>query len=218
MIAAIAPAAGQSIFSVPLDDVDDSGISGGASIRGVDGQVEITVFISQGDDSGVHPVHVHEGTCEELGDVAYPLENISEGESVTTLDLELSELMTGDYAINAHASEDDLATHVMCGNIPAIEGLGSGDEEESSDEGDDASEGDEEASEDEGDDSEDESMDDGSDDEEAAEDDEEDVADLAPDAGALDGGAGDAAFMLLMTLAAGTAGAGLLMRSRLVRA
>lgn len=226
MIAAIAPAAGQSIFSVPLDDVEDSGISGGASIRGVDGQTEVTVFISEGETDGDHPVHVHEGTCEDLGDVVYPLENITEGESVTTLDIELSELMTGEYAINAHQSEDDISTFIMCGNVPEVEGLGAGEDEESADEGDEestdegdeAAEEDEEATEDEGDDAADEDMDD----EQAAEDeegdDEEEVGDLAPDAGAIDGTGSDVAVMLMMMLAAGSAGAGLLMRSRFARA
>jgi hypothetical protein len=136
-VAAIAPAAGQNIFSVPLDSVDDSGVTGGASIRGVDEGVEITIFISEGDEDGVHPVHVHDGTCDDLGDVAYPLEDIEGGESVTTLeDVTLADLMTGEYAINAHQSEDDMETYVMCGNIPEVEGLAADDDEAADDEDD----------------------------------------------------------------------------------
>lgn len=221
-IAALAPAAGQSIFSVPLDDVDDSGVTGGASVRGVDGQVEVTVFISEGDEGGEHPVHVHEGTCEELGDVAYPLENITDGESVTTLDLELSELMTGDYAINAHQSEDEMDVNIMCGNVPAIEGLGADDEEEEAaedDEADDDEAEEDEAAEEEADDADDEdAMDDEDGEDDAAEDEEEDVADVAPDAGMTGGSGGQTSLLLMTVLAGGAVGGGLLIRSRLVRA
>lgn len=196
-IAAIAPAAGQNIFSVPLDDVDDSGVTGGASIRGVDGGVEITVFISAGDEGGTHPVHIHDGTCEELGDVAWPLENIEDGESVTTLeDVSLADLMTGDYAINAHQSEDEMDVYVMCGNVPAVEGIGGDDEDDAADEGDDAaSDEDDDAASDDEDDaasdeddaaSEDEDEGTSEDDDEAATDDEDDAVEEDDDAAAED--------------------------------
>lgn len=239
-IAAIAPAAGQNIFSVALDDVDDSGVSGGASVRGVDEGVEITVFISQGDEGGVHPVHVHDGTCDDLGDVAYPLENIEDGESVTVIeDISLGDIMTGEYAINAHLSEDEMDTYVMCGNVPAVEGLSSSDDDdaaedededaaeeddeaaedddEAAEDDDEAAEDDDEAAEDEGDDAAEE------DDNEAAEDDddaseeededEEETEDLVPATGGEGMGAESA--VILMTVLGGAAlGTGLLVRRR----
>jgi hypothetical protein len=143
-VAAFAPAAAQNIFSVPLDDVDDSGVTGGASIRGVDEGVEITVFISAGDEGGVHPVHVHDGTCDDLGDVAWPLEDIEDGESVTVLDdITLGDIMTGEYAINAHQSEDEMDVNVMCGNVPAVEGLAPDEDDDAAEEDDDAATDDE---------------------------------------------------------------------------
>jgi hypothetical protein len=151
-MAAISPAAGQNIFSVPLDSVDDSGVTGGASIRGVDEGVEITVFISAGDEGGVHPVNIYEGTCAELGEVSEELENIEEGQSVTTIDSTLGDIMTGEYAIAVGASEDDAETHVMCGNIPAVEGLAPDEDDDAVDEDDTATDDDEDAATDDEDD------------------------------------------------------------------
>ncbi len=212
-VAMFAPATGQSIFSVPLDEADDSGIHGGASIRGVDGQVEVTVFISEGDTDGVHPVHIHDGTCDDLGGVAYPLEDIVDGESVTTLeDLELADIMTGEYAINAHMSEDDMGTHVMCGNIPAVEGLAPADDDDAVEEDDEVVEEDDEVVE-EDDEVVEEEDDAVVDDEEA-----DDAEEMVPAAGNT-GGLGPEAMVLMMTLAGGAAlGTGLLVRRRLVHA
>jgi hypothetical protein len=139
-IAAIAPAAGQNIFSVPLDSVDDSGVTGGASIRGVDEGVEFTIFISAGDEGGVHPVNVYEGSCDDQGDVVFELENIEDGESVTVVeDIMLGDVLNGEHSIGVAASEDDAETHVMCGNVPNVEGLPtSGDEDDDAAEEDDA--------------------------------------------------------------------------------
>lgn len=233
-IAAIAPAAGQNIFSVALDSVDDSGVSGGASVRGVDDGVEITVFISQGDEGGVHPVHVHDGTCDDLGGVAYPLENIEDGESVTVIeDITLGDIMTGEYAINAHLSEDEMDTYVMCGNIPAVEGLSPSDDDDAAEDedGDAAEEDDDEAAEDDDDaaaEDDDEAAEDdddaaAEDDDEAAEgdddaseeddEDEEETEDLVPATGGEGMGAESA--VILMTVLGGAAlGTGLLVRRR----
>ena len=169
-IAAIAPAAGQNIFSVALDSVDDSGVTGGASIRGVDEGVEFTVFISAGDEGGVHPVNVYEGTCDELGDVVFELENIEDGESVTTVDdVMLGDVLNGEHAVSVQASEDDDAA-VMCGNIPAVEGLDTSDDDDAAEDDDAAMDDDDDAAMDDDDDA---AMDD---DDDAAMDDDDDAA------------------------------------------
>jgi hypothetical protein len=243
-IAAIAPAAGQNIFSVPLDDVDESGITGGSSIRGVDDGVEITVYITAGDEGGVHPVHIHDGTCDDLGDVAWPLEDIEDGESVTMLeDVTLGDLMTGEYAINAHQSEDEMDVNVMCGNIPAIEGLAPDEDDDAAEEDDDAAADDEDAATDDDDavaeDDDDAAMDDDDDavaeaDDEAMDDDEDmveedddaamdddEIADDSEEIVPAAGGAGmnPESAVILMTLLSGAAlGGGLLVRRRFSQA
>lgn len=91
-----------------------------------------------GEDAAVaiegRPIHIHSGTCDELGEVVFPLnpvtlaEGIFEGNqdattvetSVTTVDVALEELLTEDYAINAHLSEDEIGTYIACGEIGGV--------------------------------------------------------------------------------------------------
>lgn len=85
------------------------------------------------------PIHIHGGTCDELGDVIYPLNPVEmpDGEtqgnadatsvetSVTTVDVALADLLAEDYAINAHLSDDEIGTYIACGEIggvPLVEG------------------------------------------------------------------------------------------------
>lgn len=86
-----------------------------------------------------HPVHIHSGTCEQLGDVVFPLSHISDellvaGEpaagdqvgassedglrvSITTVEAALSDITGAEHAINAHMSDDDIGTYIACGNV-----------------------------------------------------------------------------------------------------
>ena len=68
--------------------------------------------------TGGHPVHIHFGSCADLGEVAAPLTDIdADGMSETTVDLTIDELTGGQYAINAHESAENITTYVACGDI-----------------------------------------------------------------------------------------------------
>jgi hypothetical protein len=117
-IAIFAPATGEEAITVDLDEVDGSGVEGSARLVAADGQTEVEVLITAGLEEGaVHPVHIHEGTCDDLGDVAYPLEDIVDGVSESEVDAELADLMDGNHAINVHLSEDEMNVNVACGDI-----------------------------------------------------------------------------------------------------
>lgn len=90
-------------------------------------------------DAAVLPAHIHTGTCDEVGDVVFPLEDVQlapvgEGAatpttepamvhadvvltSVTELEVTIDELLAGDHVINVHASADDMGTFIACGQI-----------------------------------------------------------------------------------------------------
>lgn len=99
--------------------------------------------------TGGHPAHIHAGTCDNLGEVVYPLTNIGSMEStgtpmagmeaspvagtwvgaadaipvqmsVTQLDVSLDELLAAPYAINVHESEENIGTYIACGNVGGI--------------------------------------------------------------------------------------------------
>jgi plastocyanin len=82
-----------------------------------------------------HPSHVHAGSCAELDpNPAYPLADVApvsaDAESgaievgTTTIEAMLDELLAGPHAINVHASNEDIATYIACGDIagPVVDG------------------------------------------------------------------------------------------------
>jgi hypothetical protein len=104
---------------VPIGELNDSGVSGDASLTD-NGDGTTTVDILVDGATGGHPAHIHSGTCAELGDIVFPLTDVdASGESVTVIDTPLSDLLTtGPYAINIHLSADEIGTYVACGDIP----------------------------------------------------------------------------------------------------
>lgn len=67
------------------------------------------------------PAHIHIGTCDQMGAVEYPLENVIAGHSVTEIDgVTIEDIAAGGHAINVHLSFADFKTFTACGNIPAL--------------------------------------------------------------------------------------------------
>src|SRR5215212_11457828 len=88
---------------------------------------------AQDDEAEAHPAHIHSGNCADLGDVVYPLTDITpiggdsertgaasaipvEG-STTVVDTPLQDLVDGAFAINIHLSADEIDTYIACGDI-----------------------------------------------------------------------------------------------------
>ena len=92
------------------------------------------------DMAGVaHPAHIHSGTCEELGDVVYPLSDVGADmmmdgtpmamdmggsgsaipveASVTTVQAALSDIVASEHAINVHESGENIGNYIACGAI-----------------------------------------------------------------------------------------------------
>src|SRR5262245_29484815 len=87
-----------------------------------------------------HPAHIHSGTCAQLGDVVYPLNDVGGAMmdangtsmagmemgaadaipvdvSVTTVQTDLNALVGGAFAINVHESAENIGNYIACGNI-----------------------------------------------------------------------------------------------------
>lgn len=101
--------------------------SGTATLTAVNGQTEVVVDIAPSPEGAdvEQPAHIHSGNCDalpdSLGAVEYPLENVVDGSSTTTVDASLDSLQSGDFAINIHESGDAVGVYVACGNIPAAD-------------------------------------------------------------------------------------------------
>ena len=93
---------------------------GAATLTAVDGQTQVVINIEPSPEGAdvEQPVHIHDGSCSELGTVVYPLSNVVDGSSTTTVDATLESLRTGDFAVNVHKSPDEAAVYVSCGDVP----------------------------------------------------------------------------------------------------
>ncbi len=75
------------------------------------------------------PAHIHSGTCQELGDVVYPLNDISTvdvstleplgaaGQSLSTIDASLDDVLAAEHAINVHESAENIDQYIACGDL-----------------------------------------------------------------------------------------------------
>src|SRR5918999_2036968 len=87
---------------------------------------------AQDDANEAHPAHIHSGTCDQLGDVVYPLADVATptGEEmgaagahpvkvseVNHVDVPLQEILDGGHAIYVHESADAIDVYIACGNI-----------------------------------------------------------------------------------------------------
>lgn len=81
-----------------------------------------------------HPVHIHSGNCNELGEVVVPLTDLAQPQgdqvgqrrasiaatSFTTVPMTLDAILAEDHAINAHLSADEIDTYIACGELGGV--------------------------------------------------------------------------------------------------
>lgn len=105
---------------VPLAAQNNSLQSGSASlVENAEGKVVVTLNLSGGDFAKPQPAHIHLGVCPKPGAVKYPLTDVVEGQSVTTLPVSLAELKADGaaMAINIHKSAAEVSTYTACGDL-----------------------------------------------------------------------------------------------------
>ena len=122
-----------------------SGAVGAFAALALFGSVGLAQNPVAGGEDGPHPAHIHAGTCDELGDVVFPLEDVAiqEGErsgaesalpiktGYTLVDAPLEEIVAGGHAINVHLSGEEIEEYIACGDIG---GVVTTDDEEGTDE------------------------------------------------------------------------------------
>jgi len=88
-----------------------------------------------------HPAHIHMGTCDTLGDVVFPLTDVTLGDpaatleatptlamastpdpgstlqSTTTVEAALDDIISGGHAINVHESAEQIEVYIACGDV-----------------------------------------------------------------------------------------------------
>ena len=112
------PASGQST-TVQLNPQNNSGESGTATLTAQGNQTHVVINLN-GAPPSAQPAHIHQGTCANLNPKPqYPLNDVTNGKSDTTVNASLASLMNGNSAINVHKSAAEIQTYVACGDIPA---------------------------------------------------------------------------------------------------
>jgi ketosteroid isomerase-like protein len=81
----------------------------------------VAVTIPPGPAGVSQPANIYEGTCSDLGAVAFPLQDVRGGKSGTGFAFPLSDLRTGGFAIAIQKSHEEPEVFVACGDIPAAE-------------------------------------------------------------------------------------------------
>lgn len=104
--------------SLDLQELNDSGITGSATLSPTsDGEVAVELEVD-GSEGGPHPAHIHEGSCADLDpEPAFPLEDVVDGRSETTVDVDIDDLTASEYAINVHESPENPSNYVACADI-----------------------------------------------------------------------------------------------------
>ena len=103
---------------VDLVEQNASGQSGTVTLtrQGDQTQVVIESFSPFGREP--QPAHVHKGTCANLDpEPAYALPNLVDGIAGDTIDVPLSELLDGEYAVNIHRSAAKADEYTACADI-----------------------------------------------------------------------------------------------------
>ncbi len=86
-----------------------------------DGSAKTRVIVSiVGAPEAAQPDHIHMGTCAKLDpSPKYPLTNVVDGVSETTVPVGISTLMASPMAVNIHESTSDLKKYVACTDLTA---------------------------------------------------------------------------------------------------
>lgn len=102
---------------VQLQEENFSGEDGNVTLTAEGSKTKVDIEMASY-AANAQPAHIHKGTCAKLDPTpAYPLKNVVNGLSVTTVDVPLSTLLSGKYAINLHRSAKKLKVYVACGDI-----------------------------------------------------------------------------------------------------
>ncbi len=105
--------------TINLSPQNSSGQSGIAILTPNGNQTEVVMQLSTGPAGPTieQPVHIHTGTCANLGGVVYGLTNLVNGKSVSIVSVSLSTLLNGTFAINAHKSGAEVSAYTSCGQV-----------------------------------------------------------------------------------------------------
>jgi len=114
---AVAPAAAADSRPIPMYARNGSGESGTVTLTQQGAAVLVRVRLAHA-PATMQPIHIHGGTCDAPASVKWPLTNLVNGMSSTTIHgVTVAALRAHGYVVNAHKSAADMGTYVSCGAL-----------------------------------------------------------------------------------------------------
>lgn len=114
------PAGGEAV-ELDLEALNDSGVSGTATLTdNGDGTTDVVLTV-EGDDATVpHPAHIHidPGECLDAADIIADLTPVEGGSSTTTVDVALADIQATEHVIIIHESVENIQNYIACAEIP----------------------------------------------------------------------------------------------------
>ncbi len=105
-------------ISITLAELNGSGQSGVATLIAMGDKTQVMINVSPGDATNdPQPIHIHAGSCANLGSVIYPLTGVENGKSTTLVEARLTMLRDSNFTINLHKSGPEASVYTACGNI-----------------------------------------------------------------------------------------------------
>ena len=117
-LAAGATLAQDKPVTVNLMSQNASGEKGTATFTPQGDKTQVVIKLAGAPNGVQQPTHIHDGNCANLDPKPrVPLQNVVDGNSTTTLDMKLDDIMSKGGAINVHKSAADVKTYVACGDL-----------------------------------------------------------------------------------------------------
>jgi hypothetical protein len=108
---------GDGSIKVELEERNDSGISGEATLTPEGQGTRVVIELNTGQGSA-HPAHIHEQACENIDPTpSDPLNDVVDGRSDTIVDVTLDHLRSSPHAINVHHSLAGFEQYLACGSV-----------------------------------------------------------------------------------------------------
>ena len=104
--------------TIVLEQTGVSGQSGTAVFQGDGSNTKVTLTMIGKKFTSPQPAHIHVGKCPNPGVVKYPLNNVVDGKSETTISVDIKDLFADlPLAVNTHESAEKASVYTACGDL-----------------------------------------------------------------------------------------------------
>jgi hypothetical protein len=114
----------QTAARAALNATGGTRVMGASTLTAQGGQTVVVVRITGAPANSTHVNHIHTGSCEAEGGIAYPLTDLrtnaqGEATAVTQVNASLATILAGRHYVNVHAGPTLPSPGATCGNIIA---------------------------------------------------------------------------------------------------